>query len=588
VNSLTDQQLLRDYAGDRSEAAFAELVRRHVDFVYSAALRMVRDAHLAEDVTQGVFVALAENARQLANRPVLPGWLHRTTQNLAAKTVRTDVRRRAREQEAVAMNELQESDTAWEYIAPHLDHALGELSDVDRDALLLRYFQRQSAREMAQTLGLSEEAAQKRVSRAVERMRESFSKRGVAIGASGLVVVLAANAVLAAPVGLSAAITASSSATNATVVTMNWFNVKLVAGIIALAAMAGAGTFLVQQSRTARAAAAAPVPIAALPIKFANDAFISRADDRFLTDVDPLTKRTNNSAPAGHIKSLVDPAGPDSPDYLRVQSSRVALLGVTKDSPLFGKRIRLTGWLKTKEVDNWAGFQLMIRNPAGKIIAMDEMMDRPTRGTTDWQQFQIVVDVPPEHCLINFGPSLFGTGELWADDFQIDVVSTNTPNTDDRRWHKWSPNAADYSVAHDPDTPRDGHPTLCLAYTPHGPAPRGSWMWWGQCIREPEKYAGHAVRMTVWLKSEGASGNAGINLRPKGPNFQLIAEDDRGLRRPLRGNMDWTERSIVCAVPKETQCFDTGFYFNGKGKLWIDMESLKYEIIDDVRPASEK
>src|SRR5438132_3223863 len=103
MNSQTDQQLLGDYAGRRSEAAFAELVRRHVDFVYSAALRMVRDSHLAEDVAQAVFVALARQARQLTGRPILSGWLHRTSQNLAVKTIRSDVRRRAREKEAVAM-----------------------------------------------------------------------------------------------------------------------------------------------------------------------------------------------------------------------------------------------------------------------------------------------------------------------------------------------------------------------------------------------------------------------------------------------------------------------------------------------------
>src|SRR2546428_14082322 len=117
MNSLTDQQLLRDYPARRSEAAFAELVRRHVDFVYSAALRMVRDAHLAEDVAQGVFVALAQSAPQLAVRPVLSGWLHRTTQNLAANTVRSDVRRCAREQEAAAMNALHEADAVWEQVA---------------------------------------------------------------------------------------------------------------------------------------------------------------------------------------------------------------------------------------------------------------------------------------------------------------------------------------------------------------------------------------------------------------------------------------------------------------------------------------
>lgn len=214
MNSLTDQQLLCDYTGRRSEAAFAELVRRHVDFVYSAAQRMVHDAHLAEDVTQGTFVALARNAAQLTDRPVLSGWLHRTAQNLAANTVRSDVRRRAREQEAAAMNELlaAEPDATWEHIAPQLDAALGELSEADRDALLLRYFERKSAREMAQTLGTSEDAAQKRVSRAVDRLREFFAKRGVAIGASGLVVVISANAVQAAPAGLAITISATALA----------------------------------------------------------------------------------------------------------------------------------------------------------------------------------------------------------------------------------------------------------------------------------------------------------------------------------------------------------------------------------------
>src|ERR1017187_5370541 len=212
VNSLTDQQLLSDYAGQRTETAFAELVRRHVDFVYSAAVRMVRDAHLAEDVTQTVFVALAQNAQSLMDRPVLSSWLHRTAQNLAANVVRTDVRRRIREQEAATMNELIAPDASWEHIAPQLDAALGELTEPDRDALLLRYFERKSAQEMAQILGISDEAAQKRVTRAVERLREFFAKRGVTVGAGGLVILISANAVQSAPAGLTVAISAAALA----------------------------------------------------------------------------------------------------------------------------------------------------------------------------------------------------------------------------------------------------------------------------------------------------------------------------------------------------------------------------------------
>src|SRR5947207_13224664 len=258
MNSQTDQQLLRDYTGRRSEAAFAELVRRHVDFVYSAALRMVRDAHLAEDVAQGVFVALAENAQQLRERPALSGWLHRTAQNLAANTVRSDVRRRAREQEAAAMNELHDPDAVWEHIAPHLDNALGELNEADRDALLLRYFQRQSAREMAQTLGTSEDAAQKRVSRAVERLREFLAKRGVTVGASGLVVVISANAVQAAPVGLAVTISTAALAGTTIVTAANAAATKPIAmttlqkAIVTttLAVAAGTGIYETHQAST--------------------------------------------------------------------------------------------------------------------------------------------------------------------------------------------------------------------------------------------------------------------------------------------------------------------------------------------------
>ena len=125
MNPVTDQQLLRDYTGRRSEAAFAKLVQRHVDHVYSAALRMVHDAHLAEDVTQSVFVALAQNARQLADHPELSGWLHRTALNLAVKTVRSDARRSTHEQEA-AMDGLlaTEPDTVREQIAPYLKQPL--------------------------------------------------------------------------------------------------------------------------------------------------------------------------------------------------------------------------------------------------------------------------------------------------------------------------------------------------------------------------------------------------------------------------------------------------------------------------------
>jgi RNA polymerase sigma factor (sigma-70 family) len=222
VNAQTDQQLLQAYVTNRSEAAFAELVRRHIDLVYSAALRRIADPHLAQDVTQGTFAALAQNARQVTSHPVLSGWLHRTTQNIATNLIRTSTRRHAREQEAVTMNQLLSTpsgDASWHDIAPQLDAALDELDSPDRDAVLLRYFEKKSAREMAAQLGISDDAAQKRVSRAVERLREFFSKRGVTVGASGLAVIISANAVQAAPVGLALTISTAAALTGRTLAT---------------------------------------------------------------------------------------------------------------------------------------------------------------------------------------------------------------------------------------------------------------------------------------------------------------------------------------------------------------------------------
>lgn len=180
----------------------------------------------------------------------------------------------------------------------------------------------------------------------------------------------------------------------------------LVATTAAVALLLGAGAYLIVHSK----ARAAVSPGEVVPIRLANDSFTTHPDDRFLVDLDATMLRTTNSAPAGHIKSLVEPGSSGATDFL---------------ASLNGK---------------------------------------------------------------NFAPTLYGTGELWCDDFQIDIVSADTPITDDRIWHVWSENSNDYT--------------------------------------------------------------------------------------------EWTQRTIMCRIPKETQCLDTGFAFFGSGKVWIDMDSLKYEIAD--------
>src|SRR5216117_3666484 len=217
---MQDAELLRDYVTSGSDAAFAELVDRYVDFVYSTARRQLGNEQLAEEVAQVVFSLLARKAIGLVHLPSLAGWLYRATCFTAAKTLRTERRRRLHEQEAANMNQDNATDDEiWERLSPMLDDALKQLEEQDRLAVFLRFFQKKPMREVGETLGVSEAAAKMRVSRAVERLREFFSKRGVAVGASGLAAVLSANAVQAAPIGLSAAIATGAALTGTAVST---------------------------------------------------------------------------------------------------------------------------------------------------------------------------------------------------------------------------------------------------------------------------------------------------------------------------------------------------------------------------------
>jgi RNA polymerase sigma factor (sigma-70 family) len=209
--------LLAEYLTNGSEIAFRELVERYTDLVYSTALRLVDgDIHRAEDVTQTVFVDLARLARKFPPEIMLGGWLHRHTCFVAAEALRTERRRQARERQAVEMNTLEDhSEANFAQVAPVLDEAINQLPPEDQSAIVLRFFERLDFPSVGEALGSTEEAARKRVNRALDKLHDLLTARGVTLSAAALGTALAARAVEAAPaeVVASAAQAALASAT---------------------------------------------------------------------------------------------------------------------------------------------------------------------------------------------------------------------------------------------------------------------------------------------------------------------------------------------------------------------------------------
>lgn len=219
---MTDSQsLLANYVRTGADDAFRELIVRYLDLVHSAALRLVEgDAHRAEDVTQAVFADLARMARTLPGEVMLGGWLHRHTCFVAANLMRGERRRQSRERQAVEMNALQaQPEMDFTRVAPILDEAINELGEADRTAILLRFFEQQDFRAVGEALGSGEDAARMRVNRALEKLESLLKRRGVTASSAALSIVLMANAVHAAPVGLVVTVSTAAALAGTTVAT---------------------------------------------------------------------------------------------------------------------------------------------------------------------------------------------------------------------------------------------------------------------------------------------------------------------------------------------------------------------------------
>ena len=206
-----DSALLRRYAENHSDEAFAGLVTRHINLVYSVALRQVGNPHAAEEVTQAVFIILAKKAVQLQHYQALSSWLFQATRLTASNFIRSETRRHRREEEAYMQSVLDEAGTeVWSRIAPLLDAAVAALREKDRQAIVLRFYEGRNLREVGLVLGTSEDAAEKRVNRTLEKLRKFFTKRGVSSTTAIIADAMTANSVHAAPVMLAKSVTTAA------------------------------------------------------------------------------------------------------------------------------------------------------------------------------------------------------------------------------------------------------------------------------------------------------------------------------------------------------------------------------------------
>ncbi len=263
MTEASDMDLVREFARNHTETAFAELVRRHLNLVYSIARRCSDNDSEAQDVAQAVFVILARKATTLRAGTVLTGWLYETTRHIAARAQRTNARRHIREQEAYVQTTLTadpNASDAWQRLAPHLEAAMSQLGQGDRTLLALRFYENKSGPESAALLGIHEAAAHKRTARALEKLRKVFARRGVALSASAIAGAVSAHSVQAAPAMLAKAVTATALAAGATASTstltiikgalklMAWtkLNTAIVAGAIIVLA-AGTTTVTVKE-----------------------------------------------------------------------------------------------------------------------------------------------------------------------------------------------------------------------------------------------------------------------------------------------------------------------------------------------------
>ncbi len=307
------------------------------------------------------------------------------------------------------------------------------------------------------------------------------------------------------------------------------------------------------------------------PVMIPNDSFKpERSDPAFTCQLDPSTARS------------------DGPCLLLSSSTAKPTAngnaGCKLDpTPFLGKRVRISAMVKSENLTNGGGIGMAAIAGTGKWLRFDtpsnQLVDSTTprliHGTTDWTKVQIVSDIPSQAAFLGIGLQMKGPGKLWLDDAKIEIVADNEPTTDDQNPHLYSDFSPKYSVELDETAPHDGRPTICI--TPHSPPPAAH-SWFGLIDRQPDKYLGHQIRISAWMKCEGHS-QAHLSLVAAMPGPQKDHEIDKDAGKPAFPlTSDWRQYEVTGTLPANAQCLTEGDFLFGTGKVWID--DMKVEVID--------
>jgi RNA polymerase sigma factor (sigma-70 family) len=404
-----DLELVREYAERESETAFATLVGRYTNVVYCAALRQVRNPQLAEEITQAVFVILARKASLLPVKTILSGWLYRTTCYISAAALKREWRHR-RIQTEVQMESKAEGSgiEVWEEVSAVIDEALMRLGAKDRDAILLRYFENKSLREVGVVLGVEERAAQKRVARSLDKLRSLLKRRSVVLSTTALTGLISANCVQAAPIHLSPSIIAVSAGKGASTLAliqaglklMIWTKLKTsaVVGTVILLAV-GSGTLVLERDRLLEPVYEGKRMSVWLEEVYRNDLANRQSD----APLQALARMESNAVPS----------------LLRMMRAH--------DSPAKTKTLQFLGLHYNRDFEQQQeatrGFDLLGPKAARAVPDLIRMYQR--RGTTDLQRTWIV------ESLRSIGPaakpalpSLLRDASTPVESLRIAIIST--------------------------------------------------------------------------------------------------------------------------------------------------------------------